>query len=362
MIIHPSAAKVGQVLATDHFGRTNHPIIKKNTVLTAEHLDILSLFMIREIEIVSETSKNKQTTKTAPEKSKPSPVSSIEMPGAFLPLYNEAVKRFKVLFTNWRAGAQIDVLTLRKAIVPVVEKGMEQPGGLKDMQQAQNTDDYLYHHAVSLSVLSAFIAKKLGFSRGDCLQIGVAGALCDCGMSKISPAILKKKGPLNLHELKEVKQHSIQGYNMLKKLPAIKEGVLLGVLQHHERQDGSGYPLKVHGSKLHPYSRILAAADVYLAMTSERPYRKKLSPFKVIELMMKDQFGQFDPAIIRAVTDGLSIFSAGTRVRLSDGQTGSIVFKEDSHPARPIIQLDQSSAIISLRDNNDLFIEEVLSE
>ncbi|MDN4071415.1 HD-GYP domain-containing protein [Fictibacillus terranigra] len=360
MIIHTSAARAGQVLAADLFGRTNHPMIRKNTVLTAEHLDILSLFMIKEIEILSDTSDKKQAADPNSQKSQLTPDNPSKMHSHFLTLYKEAVKQYKVLFTNWEAGAPIDALSLRKAIVHVVEKGMDHPGEISNMQQITNRDDYLAYHAVSLAVLSAFIARRLGYPRGECLQIGMAGALCDCGMSRISPAILKKKGPLNPQELKEMKQHSIHGYNLLKKLPAIKEGVLLGVLQHHEREDGSGYPLKVPGSKLHPYSRILAVADVYLAMTSERSYRTKLSPFKVIELMMKDQFGQFDPGIIRVITDGLTIFSAGSKVRLSNGQIGLIVFKEDSYPTRPIVQLHQSEDIISLMERKDLYIEETL--
>lgn len=370
MKVKTSQVKIGQMLVQDIFSMTNHPIINKNTVLNSEHLRVLTRFHIEEIDILNDSGWD-----TNHIKKKEAAIASVvnteekiadlsvkkEVIPSFPSMYLQTVKRFKQLFTNWQSGSSIDMLEVRQSVLQVLEEGSNYPKEILLLHHYATSADYIYHHAISVGILSTFLAKKLNYSNGDCIQIGLAGVLSDCGMAKVQPKLLKKSSALLPAEFDEVKKHTIHGYNMLKKIPSIKEGVLLGVLQHHEREDGSGYPLKVKGSKLHPFSKILAVADVYLAMTAERPYRSKQSPFKVLEMMMKDQFGKFDHQVIRALLSGLSTFSVGSRVKLTNHETGEIVFIEDSQPTRPMIKLDTNNEIIALKTRNDLFIEELLS-
>jgi HD-GYP domain-containing protein (c-di-GMP phosphodiesterase class II) len=370
MKIKTSQAKIGQMLVQDIFSMTNQPIVNKNTVLNSEHLRVLTRFHIEEIDILNDSGwnqnnlKEKEITVTPAAKAEEKNIvlhgKKEEIP-SFPSRYLQTVKRYKQLFTNWQSGSSIDMLDVRQGVLQVLEEGSNFPREILLLHHYATSADYIYHHAVSVGILSTFLAKKLNYSNGDCIQIGIAGVLSDCGMAKVQPTLLKKSGALSPAEFDEVKKHTIHGYNMLKKIPSIKEGVLLGVLQHHEREDGSGYPLKVEGSKLHPFSKILAVADVYLAMTAERPYRSKQSPFKVLEMMMKDQFGKFDHQVIRALLAGLSTFSVGSRVKLTNYEVGEIVFIEESQPTRPMIKLDSNGEFIALKTRNDLFIEELLS-
>jgi HD-GYP domain-containing protein (c-di-GMP phosphodiesterase class II) len=367
MKVKTSQAKIGQMLVQDVFSMTNQPIVNKNTVLNSEHLRVLTRFNIEEIDILNDSGLNQNSIKenTAPPASKLEEKTSLQFKkdeiSSFPSLYLQTVKRYKQLFTNWQSGSSLDMLEVRQASLQVLEEGSNFPREILLLHHYATSADYIYHHAISVGILSTFLAKKLNYSNGDCIQIGLAGVLSDCGMAKVQPSILKKSGALSPAEFDEVKKHTIHGYNMLKKIPSIKEGVLLGVLQHHERVDGSGYPLKVQGSKLHPFSKILAVADVYLAMTAERPYRSKQSPFKVLEMMMKDQFGKFDHQVIRALLSGLSTFSTGSRVKLTNHEVAEIVFIEESQPTRPMVKLDSTGEFIALKTRNDLFIEELLS-
>jgi HD-GYP domain-containing protein (c-di-GMP phosphodiesterase class II) len=369
MKIKTSQAKVGQLLVQDVFSMTNQPIVNRNTILSPQHLRVLTRFQIEEIEILNESGLNNSSSpknegsvqlssKTDEEKLKGrTEIDNLSFPA----LYLQCVKRYKQQFTNWQSGSPVDMLGIRQSALPVLEEGSNVPREILLLHHYSTSTDYIYHHAVSVGILSTFLAKKLNYSSGDCIQIGLAGVLSDCGMAKVQPTLLNKSGALTTAEFEEVKKHTIHGYNMLKKIPSIKEGVLLGVLQHHERADGSGYPLKVQGSKLHSFSKILAVADVYLAMTADRSYRSKQSPFKVLEMMMKDQFGKFDHQTMCALIAGLSTFTAGSHVKLTNHETGEIVFIEESYPTRPMIKLDSSGEIIALRTRNDLFIEELLS-
>lgn len=371
MKIKTSQAKIGQMLVQNVFSMTNQPIVNKNTILNSGHLRVLTRFQIKEIDILNESRTNHANIKhdkpdqVAPPSSKReekmTQVKKEKEQRSFPGMYLQAVKRYKKLFTNWQSGSAIDMLDVRQSVLPVLEEGSNVPREILLLHHYATSADYIYHHSIAVGILSTFLAKKMNFSSGDCIQIGLAGILSDCGMAKVQPTLLKKSGALTTAEFDEVKKHTIHGYTMLKKIPSIKEGVLLGVLQHHERTDGSGYPLKVKGSKLHPYSKVLAVADVYLAMTAERPYRSKQSPFKVLEMMMKDQFGKFDHQVIRALLSGLSTFSVGSRVKLTNQEVGEIVFIEESQPTRPMIKLDANGDIIALKNRNDLFIEELLS-
>ena len=110
---------------------------------------------------------------------------------------------------------------------------------------------------------------------------------------------------------------------------------------------------------IHIFSRILAVADVYHAMTSERLYRKKQSPFKVMEMIMHDDFGKFDIAIVKVLLASLTNFSIGNRVRLNNGTIAEIIFMDNNSPTRPLVKVINSQEIINLSKIRDLYIEEI---
>ncbi|WP_257351695.1 HD-GYP domain-containing protein [Pseudalkalibacillus decolorationis] len=344
--------KAGITLDNDVYSLTSRPIIKQGTKLTGEHIQLLNAFLIKDVTI--KPSSLKETTTNSIED-----LPIMKQQNEFDCLYSNAVNTYTKLFANWQAGAAVDIYKLRNVIVPLVDCALENPRRLFSLHYYSNVQDYIYHHAVSVSIISSLLAQRLSFSRGDITQTGLAGALIDCGMSKIQPRILMKKSSLTTSELDEVKQHPVLGYQMLKHTTGIKEGVHLSVLQHHEREDGSGYPLSTKGKQIHTFSRIVAVADVFHAMTSERLYQNKQSPFKVLEQMLLDQFGKFDPKVLNLLVTELANFSVGTKVYLDNGKSGEIVFIEPQSPTRPMVKLDESGEILVLKQRRDLYIESI---
>ncbi|ANB59374.1 HD-GYP domain-containing protein [Anoxybacteroides amylolyticum] len=277
----------GCILAEDVIGKTHKPIIPKNTVLTPTLLHVLEKFLIEDVYVESVLA-NGQPFKPAEVIPQISPSGTAEEEEELITLYLKAVQRYKKVFQSWHSGMAIDINEIRAIILPLLDRFIDKRSELLTLYRYTTKEDYLYHHAVSVGLLSGFLAKCLNYSQGDYYQIALAGFLSNCGMAKIDEKILMKKSALTSEEYREVKQHSVFGYKMVQKTPFIQEGVKLAVLQHHERNDGSGYPFGITDKQIHPYSKIVAVADVYQAMVSERLYRKKESPFKALEQIQKE--------------------------------------------------------------------------
>lgn len=362
MKIHISQLQEGCILSKNILSTTNKPLAFKNTIVTEHIKNALNAFLIKEVEVenILDNGKEFKPTFFEDEQEISDEVKEESFLKTFYQQYLEAVQAYKQLFISWQSGVLIDIGKVRQVIIPLVEKIVENDEEVFKLYHYCKQEDYMYHHCVSVGLVSAYLAKKLGYSKGEINQIAITGMLCDCGMSKVNPNILSKKVTLTESEYKDIRQHPVHSYNLLKNIMSIKDGVKMGVLQHHERIDGSGYPLNVKDNQLHPYSKIVALADTYQAMVSVRPYRSKQSPFKVLEQIMQDDFGKFDLTIVNQLKIGITRFSAGTRVKLSDGLDAEIIFIDDNSPTRPMVKYVNTEEIISLKDRRELFIEEII--
>ena len=342
----------GYVLADDVYVNTPRPIMEKGTVLKELHLKVLEAFFIDEVMVEGQPKEVEKSQSN----------DEMELPqSTFIKRYLNAVKGYQQCFSDWQKGEKVDIFKLRKHLIPILEEAIQQPDEILSMHLYVVSSDYLYHHAVSTSILSAFLARKRGYEKGEWIQIGLAGALCDAGLAKVSMSFLKNTGPPTYKEKEEISQHPIYGYQMLKNVSAVKEGVRLAVSQHHEREDGSGYPLHIQGDQIHPYSKIVAVADSFHAMTCDRPYRKRRSPFQTIEVMKEDQFGRYDVSALQVLSDMLVRLSIGTKVRLTNDKLGEIVFIPPTRPTRPIVKMTENGEIVALANRNDLFVDSILT-
>jgi HD-GYP domain-containing protein (c-di-GMP phosphodiesterase class II) len=355
-----SQLQEGCILSEDVLAKSNKPIIQKNTILNSFLLTVLKKFLIEDVYVESvlvngepfkpgEVIKNndKQQEKRVEEKE-------------IIPLYLKAVQHYKRVFQTWQSGLPVDIGEIRTIVIPLLDKLIESKNELFSLYRYTTKEDYLYHHAISVGLLAGFIAKNLNYNKGDYYQIALAGVLCDCGMAKIAPKLLTKSSALTPDEYKEIKQHTVYGYKMVQKIPALQEGAKLAVLQHHERNDGSGYPFGMDNKKIHPYSKIVAVADVYHAMISERLYRTKQSPFKALEQLQFDCFGKLSMEIVRVLLDSLTAFNIGTKIKLSNGETAEIIFIHPDNPTRPMVKSLETNRFISLTENRNIHIEEVI--
>ncbi len=152
-----------------------------------------------------------------------------------------------------------------------------------------------YTHSVNVGILSVSLAKAL-YGQSDIHDMHALGAgffLHDLGKVRIDQSIINKPGKLNDREWKDMRRHPDFGFRILTETNKLNEESRIIVLQHHEMNDGSGYPLGIKGSDIHPYGRICSVADVYDALTSIRPYKPKIPPFKALRIMQKEMLHHF---------------------------------------------------------------------
>nr|WP_239541262.1 HD domain-containing phosphohydrolase [Pullulanibacillus pueri] len=243
---------------------------------------------------------------------------------------------------------------------PLIHTFIKDPKQALTLYHYCQQEEYLYHHSVSVALLSALLAKKLKYDSKAVLDIGFAGLLADAGLAKLPPRLLKKMTDLNDYDIKQFKQHPVFGYQMLKKDPRVHEGILLGVLQHHEKEDGSGYPLGIKGTQLHPYSKIIAVVDYFHAMICSRPHHPKYPLYKALESLKNDRFSKYDSRIVRCFFEDVLHVSIGTKVRLTNQEVGEIIYVDTNDPTRPILRMEGEQTL-SLKDHKDLFIDDILS-
>ncbi|MFC3886289.1 HD-GYP domain-containing protein [Bacillus songklensis] len=348
--------KEGYILLEDVVVNRNQVIIRKNTVITNELIQVLKAYLVKEIEV--------QVAKLVSEQEASSEKQEVslrrEMDGSFISQYLQVSEHYKEMYLDWGRGAIIQIGQIREILLPLLEGANHYLYQIFSLHHYSTKEAYIYQHPVAVSLIANLIGRNIGLSKGECIQLAIAGFLIDCGMCKINPSITLKKGTLSKDEYEEIKKHPIYSYQMVKNISTLNHESKLAILQHHERMDGSGYPLKIGQAKIHTFSQILAVADVYHAMTSERVYRKKQSPFKVLEEMTQDSFGKFDIQYVQALIKAISNFSVGTKVRLTNNEIGEIVFINPQNPIRPLIKMENNNNFVNLLQHVDLYIDEVI--
>lgn len=347
----------GCILSKDVLSKTSRPIMTQKTIITSDLLAVLKAFLVKEVS-VERTLVNGEAF-IPKEVIDAEEIDVIETEISLNTSYLKAVQDFKRLFKSWQAGSPLEVPEVRKIFIPLLEKALQSDKEIFSLHHYSSKDDYFYHHAISVGIISGYLGKKLNLNKGDVVQVALAGCLSDAGMAKIPIHILEKKTSLTYDEFLEIKKHPIFGFKMLQKSSSLKNEVKLAILQHHERLDGSGYPQGEKGDKLHIFSKIVAIADVHHAMTSERIYRKKQSPYKVLEMIMQDDFGKFDLQVMNALISGVVQLSIGTKVKLSNGYVGEIIFINPNYPTRPIVKIENQNELTDLNKERELFVEEI---
>jgi HD-GYP domain-containing protein (c-di-GMP phosphodiesterase class II) len=353
----------GCTLSEDVYSQTSRPIVKKNTVLTKELIEILKSFLITNVEIshILVTGETFTPSEILVDiKNVPSGASRVNEKREFTTLFLEATQKYKAHFQSWQSGLPIDISKVRTIILPLLEETQNKSSQIFYLHHFSTKEEYLYQHALVVGLLCGYIAKQQKFTQGNIVQAALAGLLADCGMVKLQPSIIQKKTALTPNEFKEIKNHTNYSYQMVQHIPSLKEGVKVAIFQHHERLDGSGYPMRLTNNKIHSVAQVIAVADTYHAMTSERMYRKKQSPFRVLELMKQDQFGQFDLSALNALCSWIVNFSKGSQIKLSNGQLGEVLFITDKSPTRPLIKINNTGEIINLEEFRELYVEEII--
>ncbi|MFZ3576750.1 HD-GYP domain-containing protein [Virgibacillus sp. DJP39] len=205
------------------------------------------------------------------------------------------------------------------------------------------TDDYIFQHSLNVTIYALAIGTELKLSKEKLVQIGVGSMLHDVGKIFIDPKILKKPSGLSDVEYETIKNHTQYGYDFLRKQHNLPLVVAHCALQHHERLDGTGYPRGIKGEDMHAYAKIIAVADVFDAVTSNRSYREAMLPHEGLEILYAGAVNLFDKELVEAFKRSVAVYPNGLTVELSDNRLG-VVVKQHKHLCdRPVIRIIKDS-------------------
>lgn len=206
----------------------------------------------------------------------------------------------------------------------------------------KSLDEYTYAHSLNVAMLAVLIGKWMGLPEQQVEELFSAGVLHDVGKYRVDQRLINKNGSLAKWEYALVKKHAIEGYEIIKDNESLSDAIKEGVLCHHERIDGSGYPRALVGEEIHLYGRILAIADTYDAMISEKSYRKRQTPFEVMEIMLSESIDKLDTKILLTFLKNMADYYIGVYVTLNTGQVGEVVFIHPHCIYRPIVKVDET--------------------
>lgn len=338
-------AKVGMVLSEDVYNDAGVVLVGINTVLEASHLDFLNRKGIIEISVKAEVQSEQQVNES---------VGSYDADQFSLQnkyrkreydlqeRYQKTVEKFKGIYYEFKLGRIPVFQEIEDTLEPLYDAILNDDNFTSKMWQIQAYDNYTFDHSVRVSMISGLLAKWCGYPNNIIRDASLAGLLHDIGKCNIPDQILNKPGALTPEEFKVIKTHATLGYVLIKEIPNINENVMLGVLQHHERMDGTGYPHGIKATQINEVAKIVAVADVYCAMTADRVYKPAFHPFEVASYILEKCYHTLDFSMSKTFLSNIAPFYIGHRVKLTNNQFGEIVMTYKDDPARPLVRVEET--------------------
>ncbi|MFA9397244.1 MAG: HD-GYP domain-containing protein [Clostridiaceae bacterium] len=255
---------------------------------------------------------------------------------------------------------------IENLIEDIVDEILDNKDLVVNMVDLKVATNYTFYHSVNVSVLALVLGVALKLDREELYLLGMTSLLHDMGKIFTPSEILDKPDKLTKEEYDEIKKHSQNGYRYVKEKLDVNTKVYVGIQQHHERFDGTGYPNGITGKKISLFGRVIAISDVFDALVSDRPYRKGILPSEGMEYIMGSGGTLFDPDIVNVFSKKIAPYPIGTCVILSNGYLGIVVKNYENYCLRPLVKIIKENEkciepyYINLLDSNyDVTIKSV---
>lgn len=243
------------------------------------------------------------------------------------------------MFGKFVAKNEINATEVAAKIKELCDVIKEDRRFLLRVQDPGSTDrNYLASHSVKSTIIAVVLGSYLKLPAHRLIELGTAALLHEIGMIKLPPQLYMTDRPLSPQERKAILTHPVLGYNVLRTLQ-FPLSVCLVALEHHERENGEGYPRKLTGEKISLYSKLISVACSYEALTSSRPYKSAKDGYAGMIEFLKNVGKQYDDTVVRALVFSLSIYPIGLYVLLSNGKKGQVVDVNPENPRFPVVQV-----------------------
>lgn len=351
--------KPNMLLAEDVVTKNGIVIMAKNTMINNINYNKLMDNNINTVKVwassVEETAEVLKEVNTLEEQLKPVPERQE---------YKEFEKRYDIQVDAVKdnllaigGGGDINIDALYQTTNDIIKNVNCKSDVLSYLGYLKQSDDPTFTHSVNVSLLCNLFAKWIGMSDEESKLLSVAGVLHDIGKTKIDPHILNKKGRLTISEYETIKKHSYLGYKIVEN-SALPEEIKSAILMHHEKIDGSGYPMGLKGDKISKFAKIVCICDIYDAMTSNRVYRDKICPFEVIRNFERSSFGILDTEYLLVFLQNIAYTYVGSWVKLTNDETAEVIFINSSHLSMPIVKCNGN--FLDLSQVTDVAIDHII--
>lgn len=334
----------GMELARDIYTDNGSILASESTIINKSLIKKLHNWNIDQVSIIAEITNN--------------PINDPKIQ-KFLNSYNQSVTVVQRAFDNIRQNQEVPIETFTQAADEIVGNIADSGNVIDQLYNLPQCDDYTFRHSVNVSAIAALIATWLKFPQDSISAVTLAGLLHDVGKSQLPEDILNKSYRLASKDYELYKTHTAIGYDLVKKIPNIAQSVLLGILDHHEREDGTGYPKQLTSEDIHPYAKIIAVADMFdeeLTINCETP--GALSPYLSLD-KMRNEIYRIDTKTCMTFTENMMNFLSGNLIALTNGQQGRVVFVNKNKPSHSIVQ-QEDGTVIDLSEIEDLSIHYVI--
>jgi HD-GYP domain-containing protein (c-di-GMP phosphodiesterase class II) len=255
-----------------------------------------------------------------------------------------AVAVTRAAMARTRVGKPVDFRAAQRVVQSVVDLLLEEEFSLLGLTVLRDYDAYTFHHSVNVCILSIVLGKRLGLSRRELNELGVAALFHDIGKVTLPRALLDKPGRFDESEWRRMKRHPAEGARLLLRLGGMGRLVMQSVLvafEHHQRHDLSGYPAGRIPRPQHLFSRIVAIADCFDAMGADRPYREKpLRREEILGHIMVRAGSHFDPVLVKILANAVGVYPVGTVLVLGGGVWALVIGSAPPDaPDRPLVRV-----------------------
>ena len=376
-----SRAAENMVVADDVYTTDDKLVIPEGTVLTEEIIKSLKEYGIFAIRIKvdeedgstpleddseeEETKEAVETPKRRTQEEQQNYLRQIKESKEFEEFHNafiDSVDDLKGVFNKVvMHNEEIDSKAILEDVENVVDKGRNGIHILDMLQCMRGYDDVTYVHSVNVALLSNMIGRTVypDISKEELEVLTLSGLLHDIGKMRVPDNIIQKNGRLSLPEYNVVKTHVLFGNNILKGLKNLDPRVAEVAMRHHERCDGTGYPGGYKREQIEPFARIVAIADTYDAMTSDRVYRAALCPFDVIHMFEREGIVKFDVEFLLPFLEKAVQAYLNTEVKLSTNEVGKVIMINHNEFSKPVVQVGDEFYDLS-KEASDIVIDKVL--
>lgn len=337
--LYPLEEAKGEVLLEDLFDEYGNLIFPKNTVLNDYAVEKLKDIDVRKVLVYPSYKDSMESSRVD-----------------FHSLYKESVIAMKELMADLVSSKGANYKKLNEISNRLYDGNSDEKQLLKGVKSIK--DEYTYNHCINVALYSMYIAQLLELNEEMIKDILHAGLLHDIGKSKIPREVINKKGRLNEDEFDIIKTHTTIGYKMSQDIPFVKEEIREAILTHHEREDGSGYPLGLKSRGISIYAKILAIADVYDALTSKRVYKDKITPFDAIDEFYRMGIEKFSKPILSIFFKYIVQCYIDSKIKLNNGIIGEIAYIPPYNMTKPIIDIE--GYYVDLEENPYLQIIEII--